>query len=156
MLSFAASWTKGHVTMETMRDDPSTIYSAVQNGIADTAAGAGAKTAGRTAQRQLLDYYARKQVAYITLMRAIVAGLVRVGAEVHRRRDAAKKAARGRGAITYIDAPPEPERPSSSASGFIVFESPPPFQGSMLQVTRQLQLQVFCTSIYLNPLSDME
>ena len=118
--SFAASWTKGHVTMEAMRDNPTLIYNAIQNGIVDGAAGAGATTAGRAAQHQLLDYYARKQAACIQLMRAIIARLVRVSAEVHRRRDEHRKAARSSGAIKYVDAPPEPESPSSSITCCIV------------------------------------
>ena len=66
------------------------------SGVADVAAGAGATTAGRTAQHQLQVFYARKQTAYSKLMRAITARLVRVRAEVRRSLDEARKTARGR------------------------------------------------------------
>ena len=48
--SFRATWVKGHVTPQAMRDDPRMIPDAIDNGVADLIAGAGAKTAGTTAQ----------------------------------------------------------------------------------------------------------
>ena len=54
--AFRATWVKGHVTLQAMRDDPRMISDAIDNGVADLIAGAGAKTAGTTAQSQLLGY----------------------------------------------------------------------------------------------------
>ena len=70
--SFRASWVKGHVTLQAMRRDPDIIPDAIDNGIADLIAGAGATIAGTAAQSQLRGYYAKKQRAYATLIRAII------------------------------------------------------------------------------------
>ena len=51
--SFWATWVKGHVTMQAMRDDPDSIPDAIDNGVADLIAGTGATTAGATAQSHL-------------------------------------------------------------------------------------------------------
>ena len=74
-----------------MRDDPRMIPDATDDGVADLIAGAGAKTAGTTAQTQLLGYYAAKQRAYAKLMRAIVNRILGVSDEVRDRRDAIAK-----------------------------------------------------------------
>ena len=89
--SFRATWVKGHVTLQAMRDDPRMIPDAIDNGVADLIAGAGAKTAGTTVQSQLLGYYAAKQCAYAKLTRAIVNRILRVSDEVRDRRDAIAK-----------------------------------------------------------------
>ena len=73
-------------------------------------------------------------------MRAITARLVRIRAEVQRKREELKKSARSSKGPVYIDSPPEPVRPISSSSYPVVLVSPP-FHGTLFDVTRQLQLQ---------------
>ena len=94
--TFRASWVKGHVTLQAMRDDPSIIADAIDNGVAGLIAGAGATTAGTTAQSQLLVYYATKQRAYARLIRAIIDRILRVSDELHSRRETSAKQ-RGQG-----------------------------------------------------------
>ena len=87
--AFRATWVKGHVTLQAMLDYPDTIPHAIGNGVADLVAGAGATTAGKSAQSQLLRYFADKQRAYIHLMRAIIRRVLRVSSEVRARSEAA-------------------------------------------------------------------
>ena len=94
--AFRATWVKGHVTLQAMLDYPD-ISHAIGNGVADLVAGAGATTAGKSAQSQLLRYFADKQRAYIHLMRAIIRRVLRVSSEVRARREAALLQTRERG-----------------------------------------------------------
>ena len=104
---------KGHVTLQAMIDDIDIIPKAIDNGVADLVAGAGATTAGKAAQSQILRYYADKQRAYSRLMRAIIRRVLRVSEEVRARREAhAATWERGRGPM-YIDAPSQPSHPES-------------------------------------------
>ncbi len=151
--AFQASWVKGHVTLQAMVDDIDIIPNAIDNGVADLVAGAGATTAGKTAQSQLLRYYADKQCAYSRLMRAIICRVLRVSEEVRARREAqAALRERGRGP-TYITAPMQPEHPDT---GFIInLQDPPPLGGELQFISRQLQLTCFWTSIRLQPIDNM-
>ena len=151
--AFRATWVKGHVTLQAMLDYPDTIPHAIGNGVADLVAGAGATTAGKSAQSQLLRYYADKQRAYSRLMRAITRRVLRVSEEVRARREAqAALQRRGRGP-TYIDAPAQPAHPDT---GFrINLQDPPPLSGALQFVSRQLQLIGYWTSIRLQPIVDM-
>ena len=111
--SCRASWVKGRVTMQAMRDDPDSIPDAIDNGVADLIAGAGATTAGTTAQSQLLGYYSQKQRAYSRLIRAIIDRILRVSDEVRARREAvARQRASGQRGAQFIDAPNLPIHPT--------------------------------------------
>ena len=151
--AFRASWVKGHVTLQAMLDNIDIIPNAIDNGVADLVAGAGATTAGKSAQSQLLRYFADKQRAYTQLMRAIVRRVLRVSGEVRARREAqAALHPRGRGP-TFIDAPVQPEHPET---GFkINLQDPPPLSGALQFVSKQLQLIGFWSSIRLQPIFDM-
>ena len=106
--AFRATWVKGHVTLQAMVDNMDIIPNAIDNGVADLVAGAGATTAGKAAQSQLLRYYADKQRAYSRFMRAIIRRVLRVSEEVRARREVqAAIRERGRGP-TYIGAPMQP------------------------------------------------
>ena len=111
-----------------MLDDMDIIPNAIDNGVADVVAGAGATTAGKAAQSQLLRYYADKQRAYSRFMRAVIHRILRVSGEVRARRDAQAAANdRGHGA-TFIDAPLQPSYPDI---GFrVILQDPPPLSGS--------------------------
>ena len=152
--AFRATWVKGHVTLQAMLDYPDTIPHAIGNGVADLVAGAGATTAGKSAQSQLLRCLADKQRAYLHLMRAIVRRVLSVSSEVRDRREAALLQTRERGrGPSYIDAPPQPEHPGT---GFrISLLDPPPLRGELQFVSKQLQLIGFWSSVRLQPIVDM-
>ena len=154
--SFRASWVKGHVTLQAMRRDPDIIPDAIDNGIADLIAGAGATTAGTAAQSQLLGYYAKKQRAYATLIRAIIKRILRVSDDVRTRREAlAKQRGQGHRGPQFVDAPSIPEHPTPDMGFKIQLIEPPPLSGDLMSVSRQLQLIGYWTSIRLAPISDM-
>ena len=72
-----------------------------------------------------------------------------------RGREELKKAARSIKGTVIIDSSSEPVRPSSSISYHVVLESPPPLDGTLFDVIRQLQLQGFWTNSCINPVGDM-
>ena len=111
-----------------MVDDMDIIPKAIDSGVADLVAGAGATTAGKSAQSQLLRYYADKQRAYSRFIRAIILRVLRVSEEF-RARTEAQAAARERGrGPTFIDAPPQPAHPDT---GFgIHLQDPPRLAGN--------------------------
>ena len=129
-----------------MRDDRRMTPDAIDNGVADLIAGAGAKTAGTTAQSQLLGYCAAKQRTYAKLMRAIVNRILRVSDEVRNRRDAiAKLHGHSRG-VQFIDAPSQPAHPEPDTGFRIMLIEPPPISGDLQSVSRHLQLIGFWTT----------
>ena len=135
--TFRASWDKGHVTLQAMRDDPCIIPDAIDNGVADLIAGAGATTAGTTAQSQLLRYYSTKQRAYARFIRAIIDRILRVSDKVRLIREAsAKQRGQGQRGVQYVDAPSMPHHPSTDQGFRINLVEPPPLSGDLQSVGR--------------------
>ena len=145
------SWTKGHTTLRALREGLVSTRAAVANSIADRAANLGSKDAIITAKRQILDYFAMNQEAYMKLFAAIHRRIARVAIRTAELREAAAKAKEsGTSVLSFVPTPQPSTHPSTNYIT-IRLVAPPPIQGDEHQRIVQYQLRIFWTRLYVTP-----
>ena len=147
------SWTKGHTSIDAIRQGSVTIKAAMGNALADKAAGMADQATDSEHKTALLNYFAHKQQAYTKLIAAISRRIIRVTEHTRSCRQALAEEHAKTEDGRFVLTPELPRFACIADSRTLKLVDDPPICGGSQQ-QHSMRLRIFWTTIYVCPISD--